>query len=388
MWALASSSINDVHIIAYIHNTIAVDEEDMTVVTVTEASIGRDGQTEIPNRVLRADTPDGMPDRIPPRVDTPIEIKVSPGLDVGQSVKVRIEALDPNNPAFDDALAGGAIFTKYQQVGDIDITSDMVNNNETRFQIQGIVDPIFDYADQTQPGHAGRLRIYAWTVNNGLTPLTDGFSVAAIPQTMTESFYNGVYFDPDPNQPDNAWAGFAVTLDWKSDSGQNKDLDKVSIAEVLRTFWHTGSFQNYGDDEPTGYSAAFDPTLRTIDTNAVLSEGLRAPGDLITAQTHMFKDERTGARDIPMANSGYIIEFICFIDTDGYWKITTTKVGADTNATTARGDRGANEPPYPVDIDSSAGEIDPHSAHLVGDGINLTQTVGDQTEPVSPVFHT
>ena len=91
-----SSAPNDVHIIATVGGT-QVAEDDMTVATVTVASIMDDG-TELPGRVRNPDTPAAMRDRIPPRVDTPIHVDVRPDLSgSGQHVTLAVNNQDNNN---------------------------------------------------------------------------------------------------------------------------------------------------------------------------------------------------------------------------------------------------------------------------------------------------
>jgi hypothetical protein len=82
-----------------------------------------------------------------------------------------------------------------------------------------------------------------------------------------------------------------------------------------------------------------------VDDDAVPVRDLapgRGGGTLTVAQTHEFRDARTGASDIPIAHSGYLISVevfpVIFIDphnmqqTRVEWTLRTSKSGASTTA--------------------------------------------------------
>lgn len=93
----------------------------------------------------------------------------------------------------------------------------------------------------------------------------------------------------------------------------------------------------------SGYLTA---TAFTIDSHStpvglIVSMG----GTIVAEQVSIFLDRRTGARDIPMRNSGYRVTRTVFRDaTTGVWILTTTKEGANTTANGFASNAGAGGP--------------------------------------------
>lgn len=302
-----SSAVNGVKIVALsdgqqvsMSDRQQVGMEDMTIVSVT-----------IPNRIRSVTTPPTMvADRIPPRVKTQINVTVTPDLSgsgqvvalavTGQSVGNGIVTLNGN-------LLTPLIITK---TGPVDLSSP-----------SGIT--------QTAPGgHQGNLQL-AVLVRGQDTVRSNGFSVAAIPVGVDVSFLRLV-----GSSPRELRRGIQVRNVVKSDSGNPNDLDAISISEEVQSTPGTGSFAG-GRLEASGYrSVAY--TMSNPDTHDVLASLIRIVGSTRDFhQTFKFVDTRTGAQDIPVANSGFIITQTVILDSsDGKVKLKTTKRGA---ATTARG---------------------------------------------------
>jgi hypothetical protein len=204
-----SSEPNDVHIIATQGN-IQVGEDTMTIVSVT-----------FPRDIRNADTPAAMVDRIPPRVDTPIQVQVTPDLSrSGLSIGVAVLNQDASHGTV--TLDGGSTATI--------ASSGTVN-------IRGITQTAFPAlaGDFTAP-YAGKLQL-ALEVRGTATVQSNGFSVAAIPQNFSESF-----LAPARGQ----WRGIVVQVAWSSDSGVIADLDAVQIEEEVEMTSAQGVFAGIG----------------------------------------------------------------------------------------------------------------------------------------------
>jgi PKD domain/Glucodextranase, domain B/IPT/TIG domain len=281
----ASSSADDVTITATVgDNDTKVGEQKMTIADV-----------QIP-AIRNVDTPGGVPDRIPPRVDTSIHITVAP--DLGSSGKQIHLILKNNNATNGDlTIAGGT--TK-----DITATTDVA--------LRGTV--------QTTPGNAGNIKVVA-QVRSQDAVTSGGFSVAAIPQNFSEALAGTVHF------------GIRVSVSWQSDSTNPADLDQVQFSEQVQVDSETGSLVGLGGGLNSGYLPM--PLSGTIccDTHGTPPANVTGPGTQQLSQTHTFKDARTGVTDIPIKNSGYHINRTITQDpTTGVLSITTAKTGASTSA--------------------------------------------------------
>jgi hypothetical protein len=58
----------------------------------------------------------------------------------------------------------------------------------------------------------------------------------------------------------------------------------------------------------------------------------------------LFKDNRTGATNIPASNSGFNISRVIAKGTDGIWRVTVSKVGADAKANKYESKKATTEP--------------------------------------------
>lgn len=286
-----SQSVNDVTITATV-NGKQVGTATMTVVNVTVPSI------------RATTTPAGVPDRIPPRVDTAIQVTIMP--DLGSSgQKITLAKLNNSASNGDFTIAGGA-------------TKDLTSTGSVN--LRG--------ATQTAPtggaggGNAGNLKLVA-QVRGQNAVQSNGFSVAAIPQSITEGLIGpvtapGVF-------------GLRVSVRVDSDSGSNGDLDQCQFSEQIQVQAETGSLVGLGGGLNSGYLTCVGSFSDTHSTGAAHVTGI---GTQTLGQAHIFKDLRLGVTNIPIDHSGYSIGRVITQDPPpaGTLHLTTSKTGAAETA--------------------------------------------------------
>ena len=299
-----SSVANDVQIIA-MDDGKQVAQDIMTVVSV-----------QIRKDIYNPDTPDAMVTggsfRIPPRINTPNPVQVTPGLaGTGESVTLLV------------AGQGG---------GNGSVTIDNAPTEElTGTTITQLSSP--DGTTQTMPSHSASLYLTV-AVRSQNTIQSTGFSVSAIPINYTDTFVRNLTSD-DVGKGIEPVVGFLVQDGWSSDSTVFADLDKTKISELVDTSG-TGMFEAVHTSTNSGY---FIGTHLTRDHHIVSVSAITRlaqiteldSGVMTFMQVCEFIDLRTGAMDIPMTNSGFLITF-----TDnkvlGTLVNTATKVGANVTA--------------------------------------------------------
>jgi hypothetical protein len=259
------------------------------------------------NHIQAITSPTGMPDRIPPRVDTIVGVGIVGFTPPMLPITLSIEGAGGGNGT---ATINGA--------ATLDLTASAA------VRLRGI--------DQTDVGKAGNLRLVA---NQGGTRLaaSNNFSVSAIPQNHTIAFNCLIPDTCSSGFLTGNVHGFKVTHTWESDSTVVGDLDKTDISERVEIDSSGGSFS--GTSLTTsGYIG--EGTLAIVDEHAT---NATSTGFVVLKQTQMFKDNRTGAVNIPVTNSGYQIgQFILPIPGTGFlgffqdFKITTMKFGFATTA--------------------------------------------------------
>jgi outer membrane protein OmpA-like peptidoglycan-associated protein len=219
---------------------------------------------------VRADTsPAGMPDRIPPRVDTIVGVGVvgwhPPLLPVTLSI---------------DGAGGGNGEATINGAATVDVTAS------TAVNLRGTT--------QTTPGNAGNLHLVA-EQGGGRLATSNAFSVSAIPQNFSITFNSLVT---------GARRGIRVNNHWESDSGVVADLDQAERSEQVEYGAGTGIFAGVTGVN-SGYLPAHNPPR--VDSHSVGTALLTGAGTLTANQTFIFRDHRTGAADIPVRNSGFLI---------------------------------------------------------------------------------
>jgi hypothetical protein len=263
---------------------------NMTVVNVSFATVctvsGQ--QTQYPNRIFNCDTPPGMPDRIPPTATTPIQVTIAPSLSgTGQNITLATSGTNSANGVF--TIAGN---------------STLALATTTTISLSG--------SAQTTPtagaggGNASNLALTA-QAHGATALLSNGFSVAAIPLNWVCTS-GGPIIDPD-------LYGLIVNDSWASDSGNINDLKNVEVSErVAVASPGTGALAGVGAGDTSGYLPA---TAFTEDDHQSPISAITAPGVLVLNQITTIFDPRTGAIDVPMANSGFTISRVITQDASG-----------------------------------------------------------------------
>jgi hypothetical protein len=313
-----SAAPNDVQIVVS-YNGDQVDEDDMTVVGVT-----------FPQNIYNDDTPSEMLDlgayRIPPRVDTPVNVEVTPAfLGDGQSVTLSVTGQDANNGIVN--IDGNA-------------TEDITSTGNVN--LSGV--------SQTSPGSGGNLQLML-KVRGQTTIQSNGFSVAAIPLNYSDTLASppldrvAAVIDPTTGQPVSA-VGIRVQDGWQSDSGNIADLDQVALSEQVDYPVQTGIFASEVGSN-SSYQGPATSFTKAIDTHAFqlsLITSVNYQGTLVANQVTEFSDERTGVTGIPVTDSGYVItKTVDGVPTETGLVVmaTTTKAGASTTAQGISSDAGA-----------------------------------------------
>jgi len=164
--------------------------------------------------------------------------------------------------------------------------------------------------------------------------MSNGFSVAAIMENLIEAFNSLIT---------GGSRGIRVSVNYQSDSGVIADLDAVEFSELIDVANETGVFIGLGG----GMNSSYLPATLTglVDSHGTPVSNITGTGTQRIDQTHMFLDRRTGVIDIPVTNSGYIINRNAVQGT-GIVTFTTSKGGA---AVTANGvPSAAGQPTTPI----------------------------------------
>jgi uncharacterized repeat protein (TIGR03803 family) len=310
-----SSAPNDVQIIASA-NGAQVAEDALTVIGVAFS-----------NEIYNDDTPDAMlargQYRIPPRVDTPIDVSVTPTIPATSSPFVSLTVVGQ------DAINGTVNI-------DGNPTENLTSSAKVRL-FGGI---------QTSPGSADNLQL-ALQVRGQVTIRSDGFSVAAIPLNYSDDELLVLRHFTVTGR------GFRVQGTWDSDSGVIADLDQVHISEAVEYPLGEGLFRvppepknsKYLPGTSSGTPDAVDNIVVPLSDITGLLKAFPGVKDGFqeALQTSKFVDDRTGAFDVPMQKSGYLITRAVYPD-NGILYITTTLAGEATTANGISSDAGATMP--------------------------------------------
>jgi len=275
-----------------------VAREDMTIVNVAFPAIRR------PN------TPAGMNDRIPPRVDTALQVTVEPDL-TGSGQRVTLAGLNTSATNGNFTIGGTATF-------------DVLRTGNVN--VRGTVQTAATAG--AGGGNAGNLRVVA-RVRGQDAVQSNGFSVAALAESVTESL-SGLVATPGV-------VGIIVSVRVVSDSGVQGDLDQVDFSEQIQVDSETGSLIGLGG----GLNSSYLPAVGTYtDTHSTGAGWITGPGVQGISQTHTLRDRRMGVVDIPIPNSGYSITRTVFESPagSGTFRMRTTKAPA---AATANGHSAA-----------------------------------------------
>jgi hypothetical protein len=246
--------------------------------------------------VRNADTPKGMPDRIPPRVATPLQVQAN----IPNCRNVFVMADGPSN-------AGTALVE-----GKKAATLPTGTNPSMPLSVEG--------DEQTGTGIGAKLFLVAIDNTDPVHPIpiatSHPFAVSAIPV----NWHSAVFADVDPISsfflcPDGGVVGIVTHDTWASDSDDPNDLDAVQVTEVVQITIGpravlTGAFF-------AGKDASVDDCI--ADNPTIVTPGIYSASN----QAHAFIDGRSTTATPTNFNPGQVFA----IPNSGY---TITERG-DTN---------------------------------------------------------
>jgi len=238
-------------------------------------------------------TPTGVGDRIPPNVDFPISVTLTGWHPPMAPVRISVQGAGGGHG---DATIDGAATQEITASGTI--------------QLRGTV--------QTDPGNAGSLRLAA-SLGSSTIGRSNAFTVCAIPQNFNIAFQSLIT---------GSRRGIRVQNQHQSDSGTVGDLDQVQISEVVQYGAGTGTFAGVTSGHNSGYRSG---TAFPTDSHGTPVSLITGAGHIEAQQAFKFQDARSGAVDIPVKNSGYLITRDVTDDGAGNREITTSKAGAATS---------------------------------------------------------
>jgi hypothetical protein len=249
-------------------------------------------------------TPAGMIKRIPPRIDQPIAVALTGSGTVDISVEGGSAA---NGTATVDGAASKSL-----------AASGSVN-------VRGVT--------QTTPGAAGKLRLLG-KVGSAVMGTSNWFTVCAIPTTVTVTFSSLI---TGPQR------GINMTTSNDSDSGVVGDLDEVQMSEKVQYVGGVGCFAGITSGNNSGYLPA-NSSPHGVDSHGTPVALITGVGSIDSRQVFVFKDNRSGANGISVANSGFNIHrAVTSTATDAgvTLSIATSKAGMATTVAGSTAKAGA-----------------------------------------------
>jgi hypothetical protein len=250
----------------------------------------------VPANIRSPSTPASMPDRIPPRVDTPASVGITGWHPPMLGVKFSVEG-----------AGGGNGSVSINGAKSVDLVASAT------VKLRGV--------DQTTPGKAGGLSLVA---RQGPTLLASsgGFSVSSIPQNFSVSFNSQI--------STATMRGLNVNNHWESDSGKVSDLDEAERSEQVQYGAATGIWAGVVGGDNSKYLPANHPPL--VDSHGTPLARFTGPGSRVAEQTFTFNDKRTGAADIPATKSGFHLTRTAVTNAAGKIAFTIDKKGQATAA--------------------------------------------------------
>ncbi|MBM7774263.1 hypothetical protein JOD54_004467 [Actinokineospora baliensis] len=247
-------------------------------------------------QVRSASTPAGMVDRIAP----------------GRSVPLAFTVANWHTPMAPITLS----------VANVGAGGVATVNGGATAQVQASGTVTVAGTDQTAVGQGAQLRVTA-TLGRRVVAQSAPFAVCAVPTDWTDTLIGPVT---------GARRGIEVQDGWSSDGGGGlADLAETEISEQVQYSGGTGCFAGINRGTNSGYLPGHQ---LTTDTHAIATSALTGVGHLVADQVSTFNEKRTGATDVPMANSGMRVTRDVRAKSGGGFEIETSKNGA---ATTARG---------------------------------------------------
>jgi hypothetical protein len=265
-------------------------------------------EVEFPQKIRAENTPQEMkPDRIPPRVVTPIKVTIKPPLD--------------KHPVRDVIMGGSnANGTVKFKLGDREF-STLTSTKAKEFTLNLVG------TQQTSPRNAGNLHYAIQDVLGQYKDImSDGFSVAAIPESLEVKFNRKIQGEIPKKAPGSFAWGHLYDVIPHSDSKKQEDLDKVTFKEFLNQDTKNATGVVKALFEARKIVGEYNPANEKIgDSHAFSVEGKnrkdaaeelktliiqKNDGDGDIDQYHMFTDARTGvdeAHAVLLPNSGFTI---------------------------------------------------------------------------------
>jgi hypothetical protein len=275
----------------------------------------------MPEHVRADDTPAGMADRIPPRVQTAVNVVMSADLSkTPERVWFKVNGQSANNGEVAMVVTGADGKDKDAAEGWAGL------QKSGKLYLRGTT--------QTAPtadgkgGNAGKLFLYAQVGENAKDSATakNGFSVAAIPVTVVVSFDKTVTAERRATTPPTyVWGSYYKTT-VKSDSGELSDLDQAKVIEVVagELAGSTGVIRQMISNKqldfqttPVGATETLTDLHGLVPTGASRAIAVNKLWDLVKAdgngvgnvlQYIKFEDARTGSGGT-ITNSGFSIQF-------------------------------------------------------------------------------
>jgi hypothetical protein len=236
-------------------------------------------------------TPAGVGQRIPPRKDVTVRVVIT-GLAPSTNAVISLAGAGPGGNA---TLDGAATKT---------------------MSASGAL--ILHGTAQTDPGSGGTLALVA-KVGTDEIGKSNAFTICAIPTTVSVAFSGLIT---------GTKRGIKMTTSNDSDSGSVADLDKVQMSEMVKYQNGTGCFAGISSGNNSGYLPA-NASPHGEDSHSTPASLLTGPGHIESVQAFKFKDLRSGATDIGVAHSGFMITRTAeVVGTKKF--LTTSKAGAAT----------------------------------------------------------
>jgi hypothetical protein len=238
-----------------------------------------------------ATTPAGVGRRVPPNKDV--------------AVRVTIAGLAPSTNAVISLAGAGAGGN-----ATLDGAATRTMNASGAVTLRGTA--------QTAPGSAGTLSLVA-KVGTDEIGRSSTFTISAIPTTVSVAF-GGLITGSE--------RGIKMTTSNDSDSGAVADLDQVQMSEMVKYQNGTGCFAGITSGSNSGYLPA-NVSPHGEDSHGTPVALVTGAGYIESVQGFKFKDARSGAADIGVAHSGFMITRTAeVVGTKTF--LTTSKAGAAT----------------------------------------------------------
>jgi hypothetical protein len=343
---VVSASVGDVTITATV-NGKQIGSGSLTIANITISTDPVIIANPI-NRVRAGNTPGGMPDRIPPTALTGVLVTVTPDLSSlslfsplstppihlivrgNNATNGDLTMADPSNIFAPSTAIDLASTTTVQLAGTVQTVPTGDPNN---------VDHLTGLFLDAGGGNASQIKLVA-QVRGQDAVLTQGFSVAAIPDNFTATFLGNVNED-DPFLGQTI--GLRVTNAWTSDSGPGnlQDLSAVRYKEIvqLQPIAPSAAGVFKGITQPNTTKSFQSATSGSVVDRhslrlALVTSPLASQCDILFTctiaanQVHVFEDLRTGATWVVAPRSGFVITTTINSNGTTTRTLTTTKVGA------------------------------------------------------------